>query len=174
MGCCVVRANQASSGAQQMSLEEILCQISTFIAAGHETVGSALTWTLYALACAPAAQRRLRSALEALPPPPPPPPGSTCGSGKMDTFVDALMNDCPYLDWVVRESLRVHAPVTMTMRTVGRAEDVIPLTPGHEVVDRCGRVCGSVRVRKGDIITLPLQAVNRSTEVWGEDAAVFR
>ena len=46
-----------------MSLNEILCQISTFLAAGHETSSSALTWTLYALARAPAVQARLREAL---------------------------------------------------------------------------------------------------------------
>ena len=43
----------------------MLSQISTFLAAGHETTASALTWTLYALARAPAAQSRLRRALRA-------------------------------------------------------------------------------------------------------------
>ena len=53
-----------------MSLNEILCQISTFLAAGHETSSSALTWTLYALARAPAVQARLREELRTLPLPP--------------------------------------------------------------------------------------------------------
>ena len=44
-------------------MNEILCQISTFLAAGHETSSSALTWTLYALARAPAVQARLREEL---------------------------------------------------------------------------------------------------------------
>ena len=46
-----------------MSLNELLCQISTFLAAGHETSSSALTWTLYALSRCPSAQTKLREEL---------------------------------------------------------------------------------------------------------------
>lgn len=46
----IVRANHASHPSQRLSTEEILCQISTFITAGHETTSSAITWCLYALA----------------------------------------------------------------------------------------------------------------------------
>jgi cytochrome P450 len=153
-----------------MSLEEILCQISTFITAGHETVSSALTWCLYALARDQAVQDRLRAALRALPPPPPSSGG--CPHELMDEI-----ERCVYLDWVVRETLRVHSPVTATMREVGRAVDEIPLGRGvrERGEDAAPRGApGSVRVHRGDIITIPIQAVNKSVDVWGPDAVLFR
>ncbi|TFY73875.1 hypothetical protein EWM64_g10137, partial [Hericium alpestre] len=32
----------------------------------------------------------------------------------------------------------------------------------------------AVRLRRGDIVTVPIQAVNRCVEIWGEDAKQFR
>lgn len=47
------------------------------------------------------------------------------------------LNALPYLDMVVRETLRVHAPVPSTIR-VAVKDDMLPLnTP---VTDRTGRV----------------------------------
>ena len=45
------------------------------------------------------------------------------------------LNALPYLDMVVRETMRVHAPVTNTIRTAMR-DDVIPL--GTPFVDTRG------------------------------------
>jgi hypothetical protein len=80
---------------------------------------------------------------------------------------------CEYLDWVVREALRLHAPVTSTMRVCMRERDEIPV--GEEgYVDRYGRRRWSIPVKKWDIVTVPIQAVNKSRELWGEDAGEFR
>ncbi|KAG8214794.1 cytochrome P450 [Butyriboletus roseoflavus] len=49
-----------------LSVLEVLCQISTFLAAGYETSSSALTWCLYALATAPQCQNRLRDAIRTI------------------------------------------------------------------------------------------------------------
>ncbi|KAH9933274.1 cytochrome P450 [Amylocystis lapponica] len=159
----LVRSNISSVPSERMSVEEILCQISTFLAAGHETTASALTWTLYALARAPAVQTALRTHLRSLPLPPsagPPPPA----------LLDSIAR-LPYLDHVVREALRLHAPVTSTMR-VATADDVVPVARPFR--DRAGRERTAIRVRRGDIISIPIQAMNRSREVWGADAGEFR
>jgi hypothetical protein len=145
-----------------MSLEEILCQISTFIAAGHETTSSALTWCLYALSQSPHSQNRLRAELLSLPAP---------SHQDQMTLADKVQQ-LPYLDWVVRETLRVHSPITTTMRVVGKVCDEIPVrTP---FLDGMGRWKRSVSVKKHDVISIPLQAINKNEEIWGEDAAVFR
>ncbi|PCH40336.1 hypothetical protein WOLCODRAFT_162280 [Wolfiporia cocos MD-104 SS10] len=161
----LIRSNISSIPSQRLTLNETLCQISTFLSAGHETVSSALTWTLYALARAPHVQNKLREQLRALPttafnaatPLPPP------------LFYAIFRN--PYIDAVVREALRLHAPVTATMR-VAAQDDIVPVS--RPFCDRYGRKRDGIRLRRGDIITIPLQAMNRSTEVWGEDAAEFR
>jgi cytochrome P450 len=140
-----------------MSVPEILCQISTFLAAGHETTSSALTWCLYALSRSPLSQKRLRDAIR-----------SVCPSSPT---IDEDIARLPYLDWVIRESLRVHAPVTSTMRVAGR-DDEIPVR--KPFLDRHGQTRRCIKVKKHDIITIPIQAINKSKDVWGEDAHVFR
>jgi cytochrome P450 len=143
-----------------MSIPEILCQISTFLAAGNDTTASALCWTLYALSVSPLSQSRLRSALQTI-----------CPSSSADELF-ADIQSLPYLDWVVRESLRIHSPATSTMRVCMKDADIIPTADtwiGRDGVERSG-----IEVQKGDIITVPIQTVNKSKRIWGEDAGSFR
>ena len=51
------------------------------------------------------------------------------------------LNSLSYLDSVVRETLRIHAPVAGTMR-VAVKDDVVPL--GTPFVDQKGRVCDNI------------------------------
>lgn len=198
-----------------MSIAEVLCQISTFIAAGHETTSSALTWCLYALARDRTVQDRLRHELRTLPRTLPrtrnrklQTGGGTLVTGLWPVFdeqkkkqaqvrrqaqgsgddgdgdddcnsepVDEEMllesiSGCEYLDWVVREALRVHAPVTSTMRVCMRDRDEIPVKEGY--LDRYGKQRCSIPVKRWDIVTVPIQVVNKSKELWGEDAGEFR
>jgi hypothetical protein len=164
----LVRSNSAAA-TQRMSTKEILSQISTFIAAGHETTSSTLTWCLYALVQNPQTQSKLRSALRAI--------STSCTQSEL---TDEILK-CKYLDWVVREVLRVHAPVTSTMRVCMRdGGDEIPVTAVSEndslggFTDKYGVRRSSIRVNKWDIISVPISAINRNTEVWGPDAKVFR
>jgi len=52
------------------------------------------------------------------------------------------LNSLPYLDLVVRETLRVHAPVPSTMR-VAMKDDVLPLS--KPFTDRKGNVHEGIR-----------------------------
>jgi cytochrome P450 len=188
-----------------MSIGEVLCQISTFIAAGHETTSTALTWCLYALARDRNTQDRLRQALRALTRTRNRKPGGRSvshsvngarsrsgreqqaqaqmqvpgdGNGDVEDDVEGEMLlericGCEYLDWVVREALRLHSPVTSTMRVCMRERDEIPV--GKEgYVDRYGRRRWTIPVKRWDIVSVPIQAINKSTALWGEDAGEFR
>ncbi|KAF9026096.1 cytochrome P450 [Hymenopellis radicata] len=166
----LIRSSLTASLPQQMAIPEILSQISTFIAAGHETTSNALSWCLYALVNSPKVQKQLRRELRQL-------DGARDDQGKLQ---DAVMR-CEYLDWVVREALRLHAPVTSTMRVCMRDEDEIPVdtssTPSNPTggyLDRHGIRRHTIRVKKHDIITIPIQAINNSEQIWGADAKVFR
>ena len=179
----VVRANVATSPSHALTHSEMLSQISTFLAAGHETTASALTWTLYALARAPAAQARLRAALR------------TCDMTKSHAALGL-----PLLEHTVREALRLHAPVGGTMRIYSgtASECFVPLRHPVQVREPTWRrlsrwlrylshcptdetkesgqwnsQCG-IHLRHGDIITIPIQTINRATEFWGADAQDFR
>lgn len=132
---------------------EILSQISAFLAAGHETTSSALTWCLYALAQSPGTQHKLREALHALDP----------NSPRLTDHLTCL----PFLDYVVRQTLQVHAPVTSTMRVCMCEADEVPVCEPY--MD-----CKGVRRRSIMLCKWNIQAINKSQKLWGEDSYAFR
>jgi cytochrome P450 len=92
---------------------------------------NATAWALYALSRDLDVQAKLRDELLSV----------STDSPTMDD-----MNGLPYLDAVVREALRVHAPVPATVR-IAMKDDVIPLdTP---FVDKNGVLRGSIRYSMG-------------------------
>ena len=124
---------------------------------------TALTWTLYALARAPHIQHKLRTHLRDL---------LTASSSLTPTADDfQLILSHPYLDACVREALRLHSPVTSTMR-VAAHDGIVPVS--HPFRDRNGALCSQIRLNKGDIITVPLQAMHKAQSSWGGDADEFR
>lgn len=154
-----------------------LQEVPTFLIAGHETTSNAVAWCLYALTQNSEIQQKLRDELWSVP--------------TEDPTMDEL-NELPYLEAVVRETMRVHAPVPATER-VAIKDDVILLNTPY--VDIHGQVQDSVRctsvhfisgfmlrltcaspkrVRKGDHIFIPIIAMNKSKALWGEDAFEFK
>ena len=78
-------------------------RISTFIFAGYETSSSALSRVLHQLTLHQDVQDKLRKEVS----------DARAQSGDLD--YDTLMN-LPYLDAVVRETLRVFPPVSVLLR----------------------------------------------------------
>ncbi|KAI0742833.1 cytochrome P450 [Daedaleopsis nitida] len=154
----LLKANMANDipDNQRLSDEDVLAQVPTFLVAGHETTSSATTWCLFALTQAPEVQKKLRAELLAV---------------ETDTPSMDELSELPYLDAVVRETLRVHAPVPTTIR-VAMKDDVIPVA--ESFVDRYGQVQDGIRISKGNPIFIPILSLNRSKKLWGEDAHEFK
>ncbi|KAJ7826170.1 cytochrome P450 [Mycena olivaceomarginata] len=153
----LVRANMAKDipEAQRLSEEDVLArkdtEVPTFLVAGHET--TAATWALFALAENVEIQTRLRNELLTV--------------DNENPSMDDL-NALPYLDCVVRETMRAHAPVVATFRAATR-DDVIPLETPY--MDRSGTVHETLRL--GQLIVVPILALNRDPAIWGPDAHQF-
>jgi len=141
---------------QRMSDQDVIAQVPTFLVAGHETTSNGTTWALYALSLRPDIQSKLREELYTV----------STDNPSMDE-----LNALPYLDAVVRETLRIHSPVPGTIRAAVK-DDVIPV--GTPFVDETGRVRDSIPVQKGQSLLIPILAINRSTEIWGPDAREFK
>ncbi|KAF7298435.1 hypothetical protein MKEN_01368600 [Mycena kentingensis (nom. inval.)] len=153
----LVRANTAKvlPQSQQLSDADVMAQIPTFFLAGHETTSTGTTWALYALTQNKAAQKRLRDELLAVP----------TATPTMDE-----LNALPFLDCIVRETLRIYAPVPSTLRAATQ-DDIVPLeTPFTDVH---GVVHETIHVTKGQTIMIPILAMNRDERIWGADAMEF-
>jgi len=94
---------------------------------GHETTSTATTWALFALTQSPEVQDKLRKQLLAV--------------GTDNPTMDEL-NALPYLDAVVRESLRLHPPLVSISR-VATEDDILPL--GEPVKDKNGNVLDGIK-----------------------------
>ncbi|KAK7427673.1 hypothetical protein QQZ08_005779 [Neonectria magnoliae] len=126
--------------------DNLVDQLMTFLAAGHETTASAMTWATYMLCRNPEVQCRLREEVrERLP--------------SVDSDVDITSLDIdhmPYLNAVCSEVLRYYSPVPITIREAVHDTTIL----GHPV-------------RRGTRIMLVPWATNFDTTLWGPDAGQF-
>ncbi|KAI0058333.1 cytochrome P450 [Artomyces pyxidatus] len=154
----LIKSNMAADLPERgrMSDEEILSQVPTFLVAGHETTSTGVAWTMFALAGHPNIQAKLRA--------------EVCAHPTNRPTMDEL-NAMTYLDCVVREAMRLHSPVSNTER-VAVHDTVVPV--GNPFIDNHGVQRNEIRLAKGDIVWIPIREINRSEELWGEDANEFR
>ncbi|KAG9309820.1 cytochrome P450 [Chiua virens] len=146
-----------------LSKEEVIAQMKVLILAGYETTSSKFNfhtwssnWALIELSLNPDIQMKLRNELLDL------------GS---DPTYDQLTNNLPYLDAVVHEVLRLHAPIRETIR-VATEDDLLPLS--EPVRTKSGELIESLPIAAGTSVVVPMSAVNCSNTIWGEDAKIFK
>jgi len=152
----LAQANTIETETLQMSDEEVMAQIPTFIIAGHETTSITMSWALFALTQNKDAQTKLREEVSNL----------STENPSMDD-----LNGFPYLDAVVRETLRLYPPVSGVLREAVK-DDYIPLS--KPFTDTKGIVHNEIRIKKGQGITVPVALIQRDKSIWGEDATEFK
>ncbi|KAF7346668.1 hypothetical protein MSAN_01804400 [Mycena sanguinolenta] len=154
----MVNANLATDlpEEQRLSDADVIAQIPTFFVAGHETTSTATAWALYALSLDSRVQTKLREELLSL---------------SIDRPTMDELNSLPYLESVVREVMRVHAPVEYTSRTAMK-DDVLPLSKHY--IDQHGQTYNSISIHEGTTIRLPIRAVHLDQDIWGPDVMEFR
>ncbi|KAF7432814.1 cytochrome P450-dit2 [Pleurotus ostreatus] len=157
----LLKANSVADERDRLPDNELLAQMNTLIFAAHDTTSSSLARMLHILALHPKEQERVRAEVIA----------ARANVNGADFSYDELMA-LPYLDAVVRESLRLHAPFTFISRTA-RKEMILPFSTPIPVQDPSpnGRThVTSVHVKPNTNIILGLGAANRDPQIWGEDA----
>jgi cytochrome P450 len=97
----LARATDPETGAP-MSEKQLVDNLLTFLAAGHETTAKALTWTLYLLARAPVWQERLRAEVE-----------EVAGSGAVGA---AHLDRLVLTRAVLEEAMRLYPPAPVMTR----------------------------------------------------------
>ncbi|KAF7288947.1 hypothetical protein MIND_01411100 [Mycena indigotica] len=154
----LLKANMAPglTERQRLDEEEVISQIPAFFVAGNETVAAATAWALHLLSRHQSIQDQLRAEVTA----------TATDSPTLDE-----LNRLPFLEKVVRETLRLHAPALFMQRTA-MTDDVLPLE--RPVVDAAGAEHWSLPIVKGQTVHLPIWGVNTDVDIWGADALEFR
>ncbi|KAJ5260532.1 hypothetical protein N7478_012137 [Penicillium angulare] len=123
---------------------ELVDQMLTFLAAGHETTASALTWACYLLTLYPDVQERLRAEIrEKIP-----------SAESSITYND--LESLPLLNGVAQEVLRLYPTVPVTIR---------------EAIN--DSMVAGTHIPKGTRIILCPYAINRSALFWGDTGDEF-
>ncbi|KAK3064046.1 hypothetical protein LTS18_010552 [Coniosporium uncinatum] len=127
--------------------EQLVDQMLTFLAAGHETTSSAFTWATHLLAIHPEIQKRLREEIqEKLP-----------SNPWSEVDLTGLLEGLPLLNGVCNETLRLYPTVPITVRDTIRDTTLV-----------------GQPIPKGTQILLSPWAINRSPHLWGDEAQVFK
>lgn len=134
---------ERSEGEDKWSDEDILGHLMTFMAAGHETTATSLSWATLTLCLYPHIQTRLRSEIQSKIPHSNPP-----SFAELETLT--------YMNAFFKEVLRCYSPSVM-----------IPRTPAKELT-----LCGTV-IPVGTTCLLSPQSIQFNPSIWGPDAELF-
>ncbi|KAG0694944.1 cytochrome P450 [Suillus ampliporus] len=166
----MLKANSASSSSEQLTDAELLGQMNVMVFAGLDSTTSALSHCVYLLAENPLAQARLRSEIR---------DAIGCMSLAQDgsssfeqenpllnLSYDALMN-LPFLDGVVKETLRLYPSFPHMPRQVGKSTTLPVQFP---VRSSSGAEVSAIVVPEKSFIVISILAANRNRTIWGDDA----
>ncbi|KAH9475657.1 Cytochrome P450 monooxygenase 91 [Psilocybe cubensis] len=151
----LLRANMEASEDEKLSDEAVLAQISTLIFAAMDTTSGALSRLFHLLATNPDVQSKLRAEI--------------VESRKRfdgDLPYDQLVA-LPYLDAVVRETLRLYGPVSVVMRAT-REDVVLPLS--NPITGINGEQIPEIFIPQNTKVIVGMRASNTNAELWGPDS----
>ncbi|MEW5298011.1 MAG: hypothetical protein WDW38_003697 [Sanguina aurantia] len=114
---------------------EVVAQALTFILAGYETTANTLAFVIYLLAANPGAEARLLQEVDAF--------------GRSKAITTSDLEKFPYVDAVVKESLRLHSPAGSIARL------------STEEVQALGKT-----IPTGSILMFPTHSFQNSEQYW--------
>ncbi|KAI0745004.1 cytochrome P450 [Earliella scabrosa] len=155
----LVKANASGDAKTRLSDAELMAEMFTLTAAGHETTGTTLTFLAYELARHPEYQDRMRDEILAT-------RARVEARGDPEFTMDDLDSLTLTLN-AIKETLRMHNVVPYLPRQATK-DDVIPLQ--YPVVSVTGETITEVPVCAGQVIYTSFAAYHRLKDVWGEDA----
>ncbi|KAG9122298.1 cytochrome P450-dit2 [Ceratobasidium sp. 392] len=154
----LLKANEAEDSENYISHQEMVGHMNVFVFAGHETTSTAVSRILDVLAHHPQIQVKLREEIRLY------------DEEHKETINHDALLELPYLDAVVRETLRLYGPVAQLSR-VNQKDTVIPLE--YPVNTPTGKI-SSIPIKKGTRIMMSIAMANRYGNIWGERAHEFR
>ncbi|EAU38312.1 hypothetical protein ATEG_01555 [Aspergillus terreus NIH2624] len=136
---------------QKLTTDSIVNNMITFLIAGHETTSGMLSFLFYDLLKHPHAYRKAQDEVDRV-------------IGRRKITVEDLTK-LPYITAVMRETLRLHCPVTMLVvhaHPIRNNED--PVTLGN----------GRYELYKDEPVAIHIGKIHRDPAVYGDDADEFK
>ena len=133
----MLKARDPETG-NPLTTEEIVSQSFTFYFAGHDTTGHTIAWTLYEIAQHPEVEEKVHEEL-----------ARVLGDKDAPSYEEA--GKLTYLQWVIKETLRIHPPVGSFSRFTTETTDIAGVTLPAD--------CN---------VTVSILAVHNSELVWPE------
>lgn len=134
---------------------EVIAQISTLMFAAMDTTTYATSRILHLLAIHQDVQDKLRAEIRA-------------AKAKFEGEPDYdQLSSLPYLDAVIRETLRRHPPIG-TLPREAHQDGVLTLSKPIKTVD--GKEISEIHVPKDTLLVISIDAVNTNPDLWGPDS----
>jgi len=153
----LMKANTDVADKDKLPEQELIAQMTTLIFAAMDTTSNMLSQILQILAERPDAQDRLREEI-------------VRASNGRDLSYDDLMG-LPYMDAVIRETLRVYPPVTLLPREA-RKDMVLPLS--EPILGLDGNLIHEIPIPKDTDLVIGTIGSNCNRAIWGEDALEWK
>ncbi|KAF7587481.1 hypothetical protein BBP40_007178 [Aspergillus hancockii] len=134
---------------------ELRSQLLNILLAGRDTTASLVSWALWLLAKYPDTYNTLRSHILK----------DFGASEQKDRMTFEALKDCKYLQYVMKEVLRLYPPTPINSRTAIR-DTSLPLGGGPD-----GK--SPIFVRKGQTVVYYVHITHTLDEFWGPDANNF-
>ncbi|KAF9010659.1 cytochrome P450 [Cyathus striatus] len=158
----LVRANNSESKKTRIENDELIAQMRTIMLAGHETTANSISWTLLELSRQPDIQKKLRAEInETL--------RAISARGNSE-FTASDFDSMPYLNAVLKESLRYFSVAIFSFREAGK-DDVLPLS--KPIRTTTGEMINEIPISKGTKLVTSICGYNRNKDVFGRNAHVF-
>ncbi|KAM5531284.1 hypothetical protein V8D89_015039 [Ganoderma adspersum] len=155
----LLRENMKAADEDRLPDSVLLAMLSTFTFAGADTTSNGLSRILHLLCEHADVQDRLRAEIRAA----------------IEQYGEEIPYDelsaLPYLDAVCRETLRLYAPASFSLRDA-RQDTVLPLSEPVRGLD--GTMMSEIPIAKGTTILANIPACNTNKAVWGEDALEWK
>ncbi|KAG6883908.1 hypothetical protein C0992_007469 [Termitomyces sp. T32_za158] len=151
----LVHAKASEKENARLSDEEMLGIMRVLIIAGHETTANTLTWALLELSRRPDLQTKLREEIRVV--------EQALISRGVSQCTTTDLDSMPYLNAILKETLRYHPVVISLMRQAAK-DNVIPLS--RPVTTTSGDAITELPIEKGQIVVT-------NKDIFGEDADIF-
>ncbi|KAF7297887.1 hypothetical protein HMN09_01009500 [Mycena chlorophos] len=158
----LLRANKKALAEDRLSDYEVISQVGTLTAAANDTTPNVLSRVFYMLSKYPKVQDTLRAEILAA--------DFDLENSDPGQLYDQLMA-LPYLDAVLKESMRLDCPVSMIQRRAN-VDSTIPLW--KPIIGADGTEVTSINVPKDTDFILQIANAHRDAEIWGDDVMEYK